>query len=75
MIVGAVLLIGALLALVLLVAQNGQQTRLHFLWFDAEMSQAALVLASAAVGILLDEAVGLVWRRRRRRTLDLRDRA
>jgi uncharacterized integral membrane protein len=73
-IAGAVLLIAALLALVLLVAQNGQSARLHFLWFDPELSLAALVLATAVVAIVLDQAVGLVWRRRRRRSLDLRER-
>jgi hypothetical protein len=56
------------------VVQNGQTARLHFLWLDATSSQSALVLASAFVAVVLDQAVGLVWRRRRRASLNLRER-
>jgi uncharacterized integral membrane protein len=72
-IAGAVGLVVFAFLLVDLVIQNGHSARLHFLWMDFRLSVSALVLASAFVGVVLDEAVGIVWRRRRRRYLDLRD--
>jgi uncharacterized integral membrane protein len=73
-IAGAVGLIVFAFLLVDLVIQNGHDVRLHFLWAQFDLSVSALVLVSAFVGVVLDEAVGIVWRRRRRRYLDLRDR-
>jgi uncharacterized integral membrane protein len=72
---GVVALLLAGLLLVLLVVQNTQHAELHLLWFDADLSLSALVLGPAFVAIVVDEVAGLAWRRRRRRFLDLRDRA
>ena len=62
---------GLLLALVI---QNSEDATLHLLWFEASVPLSALILGSAFFAVVVDEAIGLVWRRRRRRLLDLQDR-
>ncbi len=57
------------LSLVLLVWQNQTPVPLQFLGFEAEVPLFVIVLVTAIVAILLDEVVGLVWRRRRARRL------
>lgn len=69
----ALLVAGGLL--LALIAQNGTETRLDLLWFHLKLPLSVLVLGSALIAVVLDEAVGLIWRHRRRRLLDLKDRS
>ncbi len=61
------------LALVLLVAQNSDDVNFHYLWFDARVSLPLLLLATALASFVLDEVLGWVWRRRRRRLHNTRE--
>ena len=70
-VVGLLVAGGLLLALVI---QNSEDATLHLLWFEASVPLSALILGSAFFAVVVDEAIGLVWRRRRRRLLDLQDR-
>ena len=67
--IGFVLSIIVGLALVLLVWQNQEPVPLRFVGLEAQVPLFVIVLVTAIVAILLDEAIGLVWRRRRRRRL------
>lgn len=51
---------------VIVVAQNTRSVRFEFLWWDASISLAALLLATGLIVAVLEEIVGLAWRRRRR---------
>jgi hypothetical protein len=70
---GVVLLLLAGFALLDLLLQNGHHAQFHFLWLHANLSLSALVFATAFVAVVLDEMVGVVWRRRRRRLLNLEE--
>ena len=70
---GVIVLLVAGFALLDLLLQNGHQAQFHFLWLRADMSLSALVFASAFGAVVLDEMVGLAWRRRRRRLLNLEE--
>ena len=70
---GVVLLLLAGLALLDLLLQNGHHAQFHFLWLHVDLSLSALVFAAAFVAIVLDEMVSVVWRRRRRRLLNLEE--
>lgn len=74
MMAGVIALLVAGGLLLALVVQNSDNATLHLLWFDASIPLSALILGSAFITVVVDEAVGLVWRRRRRRMLDLEDR-
>ena len=52
-----------------LAAQNTQRVTLHFLGWNGRAPLIAIILGTVVVAILFDEAVGFVWRRRRRKTL------
>lgn len=69
---GLVILILLGLVLVALIAQNAETVPFSLLWFDAEISLAALLLGAAVLAVLVSELVGLVWRRRRRKYRALR---
>jgi uncharacterized integral membrane protein len=71
---GIVGLVVAGALLLALVVQNSDDVAFHLLWIDASLPLSAIVLGSALIAVVIDEAVGLVWRRRRRRQLDLEDR-
>ena len=64
-------------ALVILAAQNTAPVRFSFAVWELEYPLVAIILATIGFSVLLDEAVGFVWRRRRRRMLadraELRD--
>lgn len=70
---GVVVLILLGLVLVALIAQNAETVPFSLLWFDAEISLAALLLGAAVLAVLVSELVGLVWRRRRRKYRALRE--
>lgn len=63
----AVLMVMA--ALVILAAQNTVAVPFSFLVWDLEYPLVAILLATIAGTVFLDEAVGFVWRHRRRKVL------
>ncbi len=58
-----------LVALVILAAQNTTPVQFSFTVWDLEYPLVAVILATIGFTIVLDEAVGFVWRKRRRRVL------
>jgi uncharacterized integral membrane protein len=58
---------------VVFVAQNAHAVALRFLWVHFRASPAVLVLATAVVAVAVTEALGALWRRRRRRVLTERE--
>lgn len=69
------LIVGIILALavVILAAQNTGAVTISFLGWDFSTPLIVLILGSLLIGIVLDELFGLVYRKRRRRTLRDRD--
>jgi uncharacterized integral membrane protein len=69
------LVIGLLVAVaaIIFIAQNGERIALEWLWADFGVSLAVVVLGAIVFGIIVDESVGLAWRRMRRRRLQERD--
>ena len=55
------------------IAQNSHAVRVHYIVWQSRVSLVVIVLTTALVAILLDEAGGLIWRRRRRARLSRRD--
>ena len=53
--------------------QNSRTVRVHYIVWQSNVSLIVVVLTTALVAILLDEAGGLIWRRRRRARLARRD--
>jgi uncharacterized integral membrane protein len=66
-----VLLLGV--AIVILAAQNPEPVELRWLGFEIEVSLVAIILATAVVAVILDQLIGLAWRRRRRQMLGERE--
>lgn len=56
-------------AVIVAIAQNSHTVRVHYLVWQSSVSLVVVVLTTALVAILLDEAGGLIWRRRRRSRL------
>jgi len=67
----AALALGGLV--VVAVAQNGQDVRVHYLVWQSSVPLIVVVLTTVLVAVLLDEVGGLIWRRRRRGKLARRD--
>lgn len=69
------LVAGALVAVAaaLLVVQNGQQSTVHWLWFDFETKLWLLVAVALAAGMVIAEASRLAWRHSRGRAADRRE--
>jgi uncharacterized integral membrane protein len=69
------LIVGVVLALavVILAAQNTGRTTVSFLGWDFSTPLIVLVLGALLIGVVVDELFGLVYRKRRRRTLRDRD--
>jgi uncharacterized integral membrane protein len=63
----ASLVLGA--AIIVAIVQNSSHVKLHYLAWHVNVSLIVVILATALVGVLLDEAGGLIWRRRRRSSL------
>jgi uncharacterized integral membrane protein len=57
------------LALLVLALQNTESVTFEFLSWDIEIPLFGLIIISVLLAIAIDELVGLVWRRRRRRLL------
>lgn len=66
-----VLLLGV--AIVILAAQNPEPVSLRWLVFEMDVSLVAIILATAVVAVILDQLIGLAWRRRRRQALGERE--
>lgn len=62
----AVALLVGIGLLVIIALQNTHDVPIDVLWFDFEAPLALLVIVVIAVTVLVTEAVGLIWRRRRR---------
>ncbi len=65
------LIVGVILALAVLIlaAQNTTDVTISFLGWDFSTPLIVLILGTLLIGIVLDELFGLVYRKRRRRTL------
>ena len=59
-------------ALIVAIVQNGRHVKLHYLAWHVDVSLIVVVLTTALIAVFLDEAGGLVWRRRRRARLGRR---
>jgi uncharacterized integral membrane protein len=60
-------------ALVLILAvQNTAPVTLVFLAWEVELPLFAVLLGAGLLGVLLDELIGLVWRRQRRKRMEER---
>ncbi len=75
MMIGVVLLFAAGFVLLDLLIQNSHGARLHFLWWHSDLALSVWVLAAAFIAIVIDELIGVAWRRRRRRMLNLEEAA
>jgi uncharacterized integral membrane protein len=69
LIVGVVLAV----AVVILAAQNTGRITVSFLGWDFSTPLIVLLLGALLIGVVVDELFGLVYRKRRRRTLRERD--
>jgi len=70
---GVILSLLAGFALLDLLLQNSQHAHLHFLGWATDLTLSALVFATAFIAVVLDQMIGLIWRRRRRRLLNLEE--
>jgi uncharacterized integral membrane protein len=52
------------------IVQNGEETPAEFLWFDRDIKLWVAIVASIALGILLDRLILTWWRRSRKRKDD-----
>jgi uncharacterized integral membrane protein len=64
---GAIAIILMIAALVVLAAQNTESVTVRWLGFEWTTPLIALLLGVMLVAVVLDEVIGTVWRRRRRR--------
>lgn len=71
---GFIALIVTAAAVLVVVGQNIEQVPFEFLWWEADVPLAVLLLATALVVLVLGELVGLIWRQRRRTFRRLSDR-
>lgn len=66
-------LIVLLTLLVVLAFQNTQAVDFDFLWFDTLVSLSLILAITAGIAVVATEAVGFVWRHRRRKLRRERD--
>jgi uncharacterized integral membrane protein len=70
--VGLVAILLFALALLVLAVQNTQEVDVDFLGFAFTVPLFAVAIGAAILAVVLDELIGLVWRRRRRTRLEER---
>jgi uncharacterized integral membrane protein len=63
---GFIALVVTAAAVLVVVGQNVERVPFEFLWWEANVPLAVLLLATALAVLVLGELVGLIWRRRRR---------
>jgi uncharacterized integral membrane protein len=63
---GFIALVVAAVAVLVVVGQNVERVPFEFLWWEADVPLAVLLLATALAVLVLGELVGLIWRKRRR---------
>lgn len=63
---GAIALGVVLVAFIIVVIQNSDNVAFQFLWFDVSTPLSLIVAVTVAASLVLGEAIGFVWRRRRR---------
>jgi uncharacterized integral membrane protein len=56
-------------AIIVAIVQNSRHVDLRYLGWRLNVSLIVVILATALIAVTLDEAGGLVWRRRRRSSL------
>lgn len=67
--VSVVLILLIAVILLILAVQNTAQVTVQFLAWEFELPLFAIIVGTGLVAILLDEMIGLVWRRQRRNRL------
>jgi uncharacterized integral membrane protein len=69
------LIVGVMLALavIILAAQNTDTVTISFLAWDFSTPLIVLILGALLIGVVVDELLGVVYRKRRRRTLRERE--
>jgi uncharacterized integral membrane protein len=70
--VGLVAILLFALALLVLAVQNTQEVDVDFLGFAFTVPLFAVAIGAAILAVVLDELIGLVWRRQRRTRLEER---
>jgi len=70
--VGVVAILLFALALLVLAVQNTQEVDVDFFGLEFTVPLFAVAIGAAILAIVLDELIGLVWRRRRRTRLEER---
>jgi len=69
----SLLIVGALI--VVIVAQNSDDVPFELLWWSVNAPLAVLLLGAALLTFVVDQCVGVIWRRRRRRLRNLQTRS
>lgn len=70
--VGLVAIILVALILFILAVQNTQEVQVDFLGFEFSVPVFGIAIGAALLAVILDELIGLVWRRRTRTRLEER---
>jgi uncharacterized integral membrane protein len=63
---GVVFLVLGGILVFMVVAQNSERVTFEFAWWDVRVPLAVVVLAAVLLTVVVDQVVGLAWRRRRR---------
>ena len=65
----AVAILVAIVLAVIVSFQNTQDVDIEFLWMDGSIPLVLLLLITVGATVVVTEAIGLVWRHRRRKRL------
>jgi uncharacterized integral membrane protein len=68
---GFIALVLAAAAVLVVVGQNVERVPFEFLWWEASVPLAVLLLSTALIVLIVSELVGLIWRKRRRQVRQL----
>lgn len=70
--VSLVVIFVLVVAVFIVAVQNTESVRFEFLWWDLDVPLFALIVGGGIVAVVIDELIGLAWRRNRRRRLSER---
>jgi uncharacterized integral membrane protein len=70
---GAIALVLVAAAFVIVAVQNAHDVEFEFLWMSVSTPLILIIAITIAVTLVIDEAVGLLWRRQRRNRLRERE--